>query len=131
VATLIRCAYDADDATQVALVEILKAAPSYRGESSLEAWADRIAVRVAIGVARERRLASVRNHCAVSPDELRAPLAPPSLSEAIPRPIRRTSTRYPRRDALRRCCAAFLRDHPEGAAASALRLRQRELEGQR
>jgi RNA polymerase sigma-70 factor (ECF subfamily) len=86
--TLVRCADDADDATQVALVEILKAASTYRGESSLETWADRIAVRVAIRVAREHRLASVRSDDAVSPDELHEPAAPPPLSESIPRPIR-------------------------------------------
>jgi RNA polymerase sigma-70 factor, ECF subfamily len=87
-ATLLRGADDAEDATQVALVEILKAAPSYRGESSLETWADRISVRAAIRMARERRLASVRNDAAVSPDDLHEPPEAPPLSESIPRPIR-------------------------------------------
>jgi RNA polymerase sigma-70 factor (ECF subfamily) len=87
-ATLLRSAEDAEDAAQVALVEILKAAPGYRGDSSLEAWADRITVRAAIRMARERRLASVRSDSGVSPDDLHEPPAPPPLSESIPRPIR-------------------------------------------
>jgi RNA polymerase sigma-70 factor (ECF subfamily) len=94
-ATLLHHAADADDAAQVALVEILKAAPSYRGESSLEAWADRIAVRTAIRIARERRLASVRSDPEVEPDDLHHPPAPAPLSESIPRPIRAYLDRLP------------------------------------
>ena len=87
-ATLLRHAQDAEDATQVALVEILRSAPSYRGESSLEAWASRIAVRAAIRMARERRLESVRSDRGVSPDELHEGADAAPLSESIPRPIR-------------------------------------------
>ena len=36
---------DADDAAQIALMEILRSAATYREESSIERWADRIAVR--------------------------------------------------------------------------------------
>jgi RNA polymerase sigma-70 factor (ECF subfamily) len=36
---------DLDDHVQVALIEILDSAGNYRGESGLEAWAERIAVR--------------------------------------------------------------------------------------
>jgi RNA polymerase sigma-70 factor (ECF subfamily) len=85
---LLRHAQDAEDAGQMALLEILAAAPTYRGESSLEGWAARIAARVAIRVARERRLASVRNDASANPDELHEPAAPPPLSEAMPHPIR-------------------------------------------
>jgi RNA polymerase sigma-70 factor (ECF subfamily) len=85
---LLRHADDAEDAEQVALVEVLTAAPTYRGESSLEAWADRIAVRTAIRMARERRLATVRLEAELSPDDLHGPPAPSPLSESIPRPIR-------------------------------------------
>jgi RNA polymerase sigma-70 factor (ECF subfamily) len=87
-ATLLRQADDAEDATQVALVEILKAAPGFRGESSLEVWSDRIAVRTAIRMARERRLASVRSSADVCPDDLHEPPSPTPLSESIPQPIR-------------------------------------------
>ena len=46
---------DADDAAQVALMEILRSAQSYREEASVERWADRIAVRTALRQAREQR----------------------------------------------------------------------------
>lgn len=47
---------DAEDAAQSALLEILEAAGSYAGRGSLEGWAHRIAVRVALrGVRRDRR----------------------------------------------------------------------------
>lgn len=83
--SLLRGAHDAEDATQLALLEIVRAAPTFRGESSLETWADRIAVRTAIRVARTRRLATVRD--AFEPDEL--PAAPPTNEavESIPRSI--------------------------------------------
>src|SRR5262245_39681549 len=54
--TLLHDAADSDDAAQLGLVSILQSASSYRGESALERWADRIAVRVAMRLARERRL---------------------------------------------------------------------------
>lgn len=47
---------DAEDATQMSMLEILKSAGSYRGESSLERWADRITVRTALrSIQTERR----------------------------------------------------------------------------
>jgi RNA polymerase sigma-70 factor (ECF subfamily) len=48
-------AADADDAAQVALMEILRSAASYREEASIERWADRIAVRTSIRQARDQR----------------------------------------------------------------------------
>src|SRR5689334_14201723 len=46
---------DADDAAQVALMEILRSAQSYREEASIERWADRIAVRTSLRQVREQR----------------------------------------------------------------------------
>jgi RNA polymerase sigma-70 factor (ECF subfamily) len=46
---------DADDFVQLALVEVLRSAGGFRGESSLETWADRIAVRTARHALRKRR----------------------------------------------------------------------------
>ena len=40
-ASLLRSRSDADDATQMSLLEIMKSAGTYRGQSSLETWADR------------------------------------------------------------------------------------------
>jgi len=47
---------DADDLVQTALLDILKSLGNYRGEGSLEAWADRITTRTARrGMVRRRR----------------------------------------------------------------------------
>jgi RNA polymerase sigma-70 factor (ECF subfamily) len=46
---------DADDAAQLALIEILRSAESFRDESSIERWADRITVRTALRFARDQR----------------------------------------------------------------------------
>jgi RNA polymerase sigma-70 factor (ECF subfamily) len=86
-ASLLRNAHDAEDAAQLALVEIVRSAPGFRGESSLEAWADRIAVRTAIRVARSRRLASVRSESGVEPDDLPGPSEGRDTAEALPRSI--------------------------------------------
>jgi RNA polymerase sigma factor (sigma-70 family) len=39
---------DVDDLAQIALMEVLRSAGSFRGESSVESWADRITARVAV-----------------------------------------------------------------------------------
>jgi RNA polymerase sigma-70 factor (ECF subfamily) len=46
---------DADDAAQLALIEILRSAESFRDESSIERWADRITVRTSLRFARDQR----------------------------------------------------------------------------
>lgn len=47
---------DADDATQLALLEILRSASGFRGESSVQHWAGKIAARTILRfMARERR----------------------------------------------------------------------------
>jgi RNA polymerase sigma-70 factor, ECF subfamily len=55
---------DADDAAQVALMEVLRSAANFREESSIERWADRIAVRTTLRHARESRRRSLfmRSH---------------------------------------------------------------------
>jgi RNA polymerase sigma-70 factor (ECF subfamily) len=78
---------DAEDATQHALIEILRAASTFRGESALETWADRIAVRSAIRIARQRRLSSVRSESSLEPDELPGPSTNRELGDALPRSI--------------------------------------------
>jgi RNA polymerase sigma-70 factor (ECF subfamily) len=45
----------ADDASQVALVEILQSARTYGARSSLERWADRITARITLRHARDER----------------------------------------------------------------------------
>ncbi|HUT76642.1 MAG TPA: sigma-70 family RNA polymerase sigma factor [Polyangia bacterium] len=46
---------DLEDHVQLALIEVLSAAGSFRGESSLETWAERIAIRTAMRQIRKRR----------------------------------------------------------------------------
>ena len=52
---LLRNREDALDASQVALLSILRSTASFRGESSVECWADRIVVRTALRMARLKR----------------------------------------------------------------------------
>jgi RNA polymerase sigma-70 factor (ECF subfamily) len=65
-------ALDAEDATQVVLMEILKSAGSFRGENLL-AWSDRIAVRTAIRHARQRRIRGLRFPSTENLDDLPLP----------------------------------------------------------
>jgi len=46
---------DADDHAQLALVEILASSGTYRGEGSLEFWADRIVIRTTLRHLKKRR----------------------------------------------------------------------------
>src|ERR1700753_2686681 len=52
---LIRNRADADDASQLALIEILRSAGTYQDISSIERWADRITVRTVLRHARDQR----------------------------------------------------------------------------
>lgn len=52
-------ALDAEDATQVSLMEILKSIGAFRGEN-LTGWSDRIAARTATRYARQRRIHGLR-----------------------------------------------------------------------
>ena len=52
---LCRADADADDAAQMALLEILRSASSFRTDASLERWADRITSRVTFRLARRER----------------------------------------------------------------------------
>lgn len=52
---LLRNREDARDASQAALLGILRSTSTFRGESSLECWADRIVVRTSLRLARRAR----------------------------------------------------------------------------
>jgi RNA polymerase sigma-70 factor (ECF subfamily) len=54
---VLRNSEDALDARQLSIIEILKSARSFRGESTLERWADRITVRTALRAAASERRA--------------------------------------------------------------------------
>lgn len=64
-----------EDAAQLSLMELLRAAPSYGGTGSLERWSDRITVRTTLRYARARRALS-HSEGGHEPDELVAPPAP-------------------------------------------------------
>lgn len=52
---------DADDVSQMVLVELLRSFAGYRGEGSLTAFTDRITVRVALHFVRKRRTEKQRS----------------------------------------------------------------------
>lgn len=52
---LVRGDSEVDDMAQLSLIAILKGLKTYRGEGSLEAWADRITVRETLRYAKKRR----------------------------------------------------------------------------
>jgi RNA polymerase sigma-70 factor (ECF subfamily) len=83
---LLRHAADADDATQASLLEILHAAVGFRGDGSFEAWADRIAVRTTLRLARLRRVRGLSSDD-TEPDTLAAEPPHASLGEELPRDI--------------------------------------------
>jgi RNA polymerase sigma factor (sigma-70 family) len=62
-------ALDAEDCSQVILMEILKSLASFRGDN-LFAWSDRIAVRTAIRLARQKRVRGLRFQSSDNLDEL-------------------------------------------------------------
>lgn len=76
---------DAEDATQNALVEILRSTSSYRG-GSLTAWADRIAVRTAARHARKRRVRAAKEVSAIE-EALGTFASPAPVEHSIPRPL--------------------------------------------
>jgi RNA polymerase sigma-70 factor (ECF subfamily) len=94
---------DADDSAQIALMEILRSASTYREESSIERWADRIAVRTALRHVREQRRRSWSLGSAFDADEVRVPDdAPEATHEETPRRLEEYLGQLPaaRREAL-------------------------------
>lgn len=66
---LLRNSHDAQDAAQVSMLEIFQSARSFRGDSSVERWADRITVRTALRTSRTEKRAQ---HTPVEPEPRRA-----------------------------------------------------------
>lgn len=60
---------DDDDASQVAMMQILASARSFAGRGSLEGWCDRIAIRTIVRMRRRSDAASSRIAAHVEPDE--------------------------------------------------------------
>jgi RNA polymerase sigma-70 factor (ECF subfamily) len=69
---LLRNSYDAQDAAQVSMLEVIQSARGFRGDSSVERWADRITVRTALRMSRSEKRAQ---RLPVTPEPLRATAA--------------------------------------------------------
>ena len=67
---LLRDRSDADDATQLCLLEVLGSAKNYRGAGSIEAWSDRIIIRTTLRQAKRKRSQNKRIDAAAEPDAL-------------------------------------------------------------
>jgi RNA polymerase sigma-70 factor (ECF subfamily) len=77
---------DAADAVQSSIEEILKSASRFRGEASLETWADRISARVALRAGKRQRF--WKQVLPWADETAPAPASPrPGESEGLPRSI--------------------------------------------
>ena len=81
---LTRTASDAQDAAQVATLEVLRSAAHFAARGSLRGWASRIAVRAVIRWNNRHGTAAVPEH---DPDATQAPTQRPPGFEALPRPL--------------------------------------------
>ncbi len=81
---LTRTASDAQDAAQVATLEILRSAGHYAAQGSLSGWASRIAVRSIVRWNARHGTPSSHEH---NPDTTPSPGVVASGSEALPRPL--------------------------------------------
>src|SRR5262245_54552910 len=84
---LIRNRADADDASQLALIEILRSAGTYRDISTIERWADRITVRTVLRHAREQRRRPWHLGGLIDLDNIGASSEPPPPSATTPRAV--------------------------------------------
>ena len=67
---LLRHRADADDATQLCLLEVLGSARNFRGSGSIEAWSDRITIRTTLRQAKRQRSRLQRIDAGTEPDAL-------------------------------------------------------------
>jgi len=90
--SILRSPADADDAAQQSLIEILTSAKSYRGDSSVERWSDRIVVRTSLRLARSKQKVVAKTESEAELESLPSTDDPgpstSSFSEAAPRPVR-------------------------------------------
>lgn len=94
--TFLSSAADADDAAQVALLAILKSAPTYRGEAAVEAWAGRIAVRSTLRlVAQQKRERALAAEQELLPEDEVTQLDVSRAAEALPRDLREYLAKLP------------------------------------
>jgi RNA polymerase sigma-70 factor, ECF subfamily len=77
----------AADASQSAMVEILRSIGSYRPLGSLESWADRITARVGYRMLRGQRRSARREDAETEVESVPEVPSGPRLAEDVPRPV--------------------------------------------
>lgn len=87
VARLLLRGGDSDDAVQTCLIELLRSAGGYEGRGSLEGWAHRIAVRVAMRSARRARDLHAREEPRDDLHDAGAAIEPGRPGDDLPRPL--------------------------------------------
>jgi RNA polymerase sigma-70 factor (ECF subfamily) len=85
--SILRSPADADDAAQQSLIEILTSAGSYRGESSVERWSDRIVVRTSLRLARSRQKLTAQSEDESALETLVSDDRPAAFGDRAPRPV--------------------------------------------
>jgi RNA polymerase sigma-70 factor (ECF subfamily) len=81
---LTRSREDADDATQAAMLEILRSAATYSGVGSLEGWCERIAIRTTVRMQRRRQRNQAPLDPSVAPDSIERAGVVDAMHERIP-----------------------------------------------
>jgi RNA polymerase sigma-70 factor, ECF subfamily len=84
---LIRNRADADDASQLALIEILRSAGTYKDISSIERWADRITVRTVLRHARDQRRRPWQLGHLIDAESISLPPEDTTPGPSAPRPV--------------------------------------------
>lgn len=84
---LIRDSQDQEEVVQLCIVDILRGGSGFRGDSSLETWAHRIAVRRAMKFRSKRRLVIVAEDEASDPAEVATPEEDSPLMDRLPRSV--------------------------------------------
>jgi RNA polymerase sigma-70 factor (ECF subfamily) len=84
---LLRNRADADDASQLALIEILRSAATFKDISTIERWADRITVRTVLRHAREQRRRLWQLGTLIDMDNIGASSEPAPSARTTPRAV--------------------------------------------
>lgn len=84
---LLRSSTDADDAAQVALIEILQSANNFGPPGNLEAWADRITVRTSMAWARRQRNRRLLFKGQIDPEHITARAPDITAEQRTPQPV--------------------------------------------
>lgn len=93
---LIQNSADSEDASQLAMIEILQSAATFSGESSVERWADRITTRTAIRHARKQRKKPKSLVSLSDAEEVATSTSQRDICDEVPRNVDKYLERLPR-----------------------------------